>query len=561
MQVNPIVRTGHFRAVSRTKETRLTLPRTLWRIYVIVTLFLGILTEIAWTSFWLRNRHPDQVQPRWDTLFRRQAVRFRKAAEQLGGLVIKVGQFLSSRVDLLPKPYIDELQKLQDNVVAAPWDQIRPIIEREIGIISETFQFFEETPLAAASFGQVYKAQLLTGEEVAVKVQRPNITAIVLADLKALSLVVQLTARLTSFGRTFDLYTVLREFRRTVFQEIDYRKELSHTEIIRAELKDIPYLHIPKTYPELSSHRVLVMDFWDGIKINQKEQLKEAGISPTVVAERAIHLYLRMVMETGVFHADPHPGNILVKGDGSLVLLDYGMVGTLDPASKRQIRRLFVAVSDRNAQELVESLGAMGMIRPQANRHHLKRQVSYLFDRYYAETLNQLTDLDLPALLRDFEALLRDEAIQVPGHFAFLGRAIAILVGLATGLDPDINLVRLFAPYAKRFVTEDAGGVAGYTLDRVRKWSQTIVDLPLLTTQIFNQIDAGDIEAKIHWDQGGQELRRLTRSVLGLSQALYTVGFVIAGALLMNSRPLYGNILFGLAAASLVLSWARNLRR
>ncbi|MDA8193109.1 MAG: AarF/UbiB family protein [Thermaerobacter sp.] len=532
-----------------------------WRTYQVSGLFLGIMVEIVWTSFWLRGRPREETTEIWDSLFHRQSRRFRLAAEQLGGLLIKVGQFLSSRVDLMPKSVIEELQQLQDNVAPAPWAEIRPTVEADLGPLHHHFIVFNEIPVAAASLGQVYEAVLADGPRVAVKVQRPRLAAIVAADLSALSLVVTLLSRFTRYGQAFDLFIVLKEFRRTIYEEMDYSRELANTERIRGLLRDLPYVEVPKTYPQLSTSRVLVMEYRDGIKINQRERLLEAGISPTKVAERAIRLYLHMVMDIGVFHADPHPGNILVSPDGSLVLLDYGMVGSLDTSTKRLLRRLFVAISDRSPGELVESLHGLGMIRPQANRARLKRTVSYLLDRYYAETLNQLADLDIPSLFRDFEALLRDESIQVPGEFAFLGRAIAILIGLAISLDPTINLITLFAPFARRFVTEESGGLSGYAIQKAQKWGRTIWELPSLSTQILRQIEAGEIETRIDWPEGHADLKTLGRTVRGLTQSVYLVGFSATGAWLWALGHLTaGRLFFALAGLSLLVGYLRGRR-
>ncbi|SMC05313.1 Predicted unusual protein kinase regulating ubiquinone biosynthesis, AarF/ABC1/UbiB family [Sulfobacillus thermosulfidooxidans DSM 9293] len=513
---------------------QLSWTRVVHRIYRVVTLFVGIILRIGWAAFWHRNR-PDSPEKDafFEQLYTRQAIKFRQTAEQLGGLVIKVGQFLSSRVDLLPKPFIDQLQALQDNVKSAPWSQVRPILEQELGPLHESFLIFDEKPLAAASLGQVYRAALHDGTEVAVKVQRPYIESTVQADLKALSIVVNLATRFTRFGQAFDLFTVLREFRRVVTEELNYQQELANTELIRQDVRHLGYVIVPKTYPEYSTSRVLTMAFQDGIKINQLEELKQHHINPTVVAEEAIHLYLHMVMESGIFHADPHPGNILVTKDAKLILLDYGMIGIIDQASRKQIRRLFVAVSKRNATELQASMEALGMVRPDADRAQLRRQIQYLLDRYYAETLDELKSLDLVALLRDFENLLRTQPIQVPGQFAFLGRAIAILVGLATGLDPDINLVELFAPYAKRFVTEDRGGTLGYAKHVVMDMTKTLVDLPELSHRILKQVENGELEAKVEWKQGTSQLHSLYRGIRGLIQSIYVVGFSLIATLLL----------------------------
>jgi len=532
----------------------------IWRSYRITSLFLGLLLELLWNSLWARNQMPDAADAFWNAVYHRQAARFRKVAEEMGGLLIKVGQFLSSRVDLLPRPYIDELAHLQDHVAEAPWEAVQAVLTEEIGPLADHFLWFSDRPLASASLGQVYQAHLLDGTPVAVKVQRPGIREIVEADLRALTWVVAIITRLTRFGRTFDLFTVLREFRKMVFEELDYQRELNNTEVIRHELQDIPWVRVPYTVPRLSTRRVLVMEFCQGTKIDQVSALQAAGIAPGEVAERVIKLYLHLVFEAGVYHADPHAGNILVDAQGSLILLDYGMVGSLDAATRHNIRKLFIAVSQRNPQGIVDAIASLGMLRPEADMAKLKKTAAYLFDRYYAETLNQLTDLNVGELLRDFERLLRDEAIQVPGHFAFLGRAIAILVGLATLLDPNINLVTLFAPYAQRFILEDAGGPVGYARRQTETWVKNTVTLPSLAHHVLTRLDQGDLETQVTWIRGERELKQLARSVRGLTEALYVIGFTIAGTLLLNSHPWTARILFLFAAVSLLWSW-RDRRR
>lgn len=542
------------RHASRAKSVSET--SALWRTYRIIYLFVSIMVELIWYAMTLRNQPPDRTEAKYEALYRRQARRFTRNAEEMGGLLIKVGQFLSSRVDLLPKPYLAELSKLQDRVKAAPWRTIFPIIESELGLLQDHFVWFSDAPLAAASLGQVYEAVLKNGDRVAVKVQRPHIDQIVEADLKALGWVVRVLTRTTEFGRTFDLAMVLREFRRLVFEELDYHRELANTELIRQDLRTQPHVIVPRTYPEVSTERVLVMAFYRGIKVDNVAELEAAGISRATVAERAIRLYLHMVLESGVYHADPHAGNILVGPAGELILLDYGMIGSLDIATKRNIRRLFVAISRRDPGDLIQSMAALGMLRPDADISRLRRRVSYLLDRYYAETLDQLGSLDIPQLLRDFESVLRDRAIQVPGQFAFLGRAIAILVGLATALYPEINLVDLFAPYAQRFVTEDAGGTAGYVSRQGQRYVRTLAELPLLSAKVLHTIDRGELETQVQWAKGSRELSRISAALNGLTSALYVIGFSIAGIVAMRSDVWLGRALLVAAGVVLIVrSW------
>lgn len=516
--------------------------------------------ELLWYALKLRNQPPDVTDPIYEVLFKRQARRFRESAEEMGGLLIKVGQFLSSRVDLLPKAYLIELSKLQDHVRSVSWAAVRPILEQDLGPLNAHFVWFSDTPLAAASLGQVYEAVLLSGERVAVKVLRPGIDSIVKADLKALGWVVSILTHTTGFGKTFDLKMVLREFRRLVYEELDYHRELANTELIRQDLSTQPHVVVPRTYPDLSTERVLVMEFYQGIKIDHVDELEQAGIAPSVVAERVIRLYLHMVMESGIYHADPHAGNLLVNPQGDLILLDYGMIGSLDIATKRNLRRLFVAISGRDAGTLVQSMAALGMVRPEADVTLLRRRVNYLMDRYYAETLDQLGSLDIPQLLRDFESILRDRAIQVPGQFAFLGRAIAILVGLATALHPDINLVELFAPYAQRFVTEEAGGTAGYVSRQTQRYAKTLAELPLISAKVLHAMEQGELQTQMRWAEGGQALHQLNTSVKSLTSGVYVAGFVVAGVLAISSHPWIGRGLFALSALVVIVRTWRNHR-
>lgn len=531
----------------RNNRSAVSTGSVLWRTYRITFLFVSIMSELLWYALKLRNQPPDIREPQYTNLFQRQAERFRRSAEEMGGLLIKVGQFLSSRVDLLPKPYLDELAKLQDHVQAAPWSDVRVVLEQELGSLADHFVWFSETPVAAASLGQVYQAVLNHGPTVAVKVQRPGIHRLVEADLKALTWVVALATRFTQFGRTFDLNTVLREFRRLVFEELDYRQELANTEAIRQDLLGDPHVIVPHTFPDVSTTRVLVMQFFEGIKIDRVDLLEAAHISPALVAERVIRLYLHMVLESGLYHADPHAGNILVDPEGRLILLDYGMVGSLDEATKRNIRHVFVAVSGRDAGALIQAMSALGMIRPDAELAALRHRISYLFDRYYAETLDQLGQLDIPQLLREAETLLRDQAIQVPGYFAFLGRAIAILVGLATAVYPDINLVDLFTPYARRFVTEDAGGPAGYVARQAQRYARTMVELPLLSAKVLRQMEQGDLETQIQWNKGAEELHRVNRGLRSLTNGVYAIGLLLAGVWALPHELWLGRILVALA--------------
>jgi predicted unusual protein kinase regulating ubiquinone biosynthesis (AarF/ABC1/UbiB family) len=529
------------------------------RIYIVLRLFFSILLELWAMNLRVRVQGMEAVRPQLDPLFRRQARRFRRTAEMMGGLLVKVGQFLSSRVDVLPQPYIQELQALQDNVRPDPWPTVEAVLMREIPDKDVRFRSFDPEPLASASLGQVYRAETAHGDPVAVKIQRPNIRTIVAADLRALRMVVGLTRRLTTFGRTFDLGALFDEFRRTIYEELDYVHEAANAARIAQDCRDLPWLKVPMVHSDLSTRQVLTMELCSGVKISDLEGLERAGISRTQVAERVIHLYLHMVMNTGFFHADPHAGNILVQPGGRIVLLDYGMTGQITPALRRQIRRLFVGVSERRPTVIVDSLVALGIVRPEADLRALKARAAYLLERYYAETLTDVRQLDIDSLLHDLEQLVREEPIQFPAAFAFLGRAIGMLVGLAESLDPSVNLIDLFRPYASRFVTDEAGGPIGYLERRVQDWLGATVALPPAALRVLRRIDDGDLETGIRWEVGQQHLRRIDRRLAELTAAFYVTGFTVLGVWLLTlGWRESADFAFAFAAAQLLWRWWRS---
>jgi predicted unusual protein kinase regulating ubiquinone biosynthesis (AarF/ABC1/UbiB family) len=529
------------------------------RIFMVLRLFAGILVDF-WRLRWVfRMYGPAVGEARLEPMMRRQAVRFRETAEIMGGLIVKVGQFLSSRLDLLPKVFVQELQTLQDHVRVAPWPEVRAILEEELGPLDEAFLAFDTTPMASASLGQVYSATAWDGRPLAVKVQRPHIEQIVQADLRALRIVVTLTSRLTNLDRTFDLGRLLAEFRRTVYEELDYVAEAHNLERVRRDTQDLSQLRIPRVHPDHSTKRVLTMERLDGVKISDVDDLTAMGVSRQALAERVIHLYLHMVMDSGFFHADPHPGNLLVQPDGTLVLLDFGMVGQLSPAVRRQIRRLFVGLSERRPGVVVDSLLALGVLHPEADRRRLRSRVAYLLERYYAETLQDMRQTDVESLLADVEQVIREEPIQFPAQFAFLGRAVSMLVGVATHLDPTVNLVSLFAPYARRFVTQDAGGTAGYALGRARDWGQSLTALPPMLARVLHRVEDGELEGTVRWPDGEQALKGLEARLDAVAGAIYTVGLIALG-IWLTTLGWTLSALLAWAAAAARLGW-RGLRR
>jgi len=434
-------------------------------------------------------------------------VTFRETAVELGVLMIKLGQFLSSRPDLLPEKAIAVLSSLQDGMPPAPFDHVVSVIEAELGRpVEEVFSILERKCTAAASLGQVHKAILAsTGETVAVKIQRPNSDHFVRMDLRTLKFVVWVITRLVDTSDVIDRIGVYREFERTIYEEIDYVREAANAKRFKEMFKDDPKVYIPRVYDQYVSRRVLVLEWIDGIKINDYTALDVAGINRLEVAKRTVCAYFYQFFEAGFFHADPHPGNIFVKkgpkGDGPIVtFVDFGMVGSLTKNMKRFMKDAFLAFIARDSRSLVHALSQLGFIDEGANLASIERAMSLMIERYYGMTLGEVSELDIPEMVQDIAYLLYEQPCHIPAQFAFTGRAVGTLVGVSTGLAPELNFVEVATPYARRFLGLDAEGAErtvqqlfGQLLDTGR----VLLALPRSLEQVIARLESGQIEVKL----------------------------------------------------------------
>jgi predicted unusual protein kinase regulating ubiquinone biosynthesis (AarF/ABC1/UbiB family) len=434
-------------------------------------------------------------------------VTFRETAMELGVLMIKLGQFLSSRVDLLPDKAIAALSSLQDEVPAAPFHHVVSVIESELGRpVEEVFSVLERKCVAAASLGQVHKAILAsTGETVAVKIQRPNSDQLVRMDLSALRFVIWVITRFVDMSGFIDLMGVYHEFERTVYEEIDYVREAANVKRFKELFKDDPTIYIPHVYDEYVSRRVLVLEWIDGIKINDYARLEAAGINRLEVARRTVCAYFHQFFKAGFFHADPHPGNIFVKkgaiGDGPIIaFVDFGMVGTVTKHMKRVMKDAFLAFIARDSRSLVHALSQLGFIEEGANLAPIERAMSLMIERYYGMTLGEVSELDIPEMLQDVAYLLYEQSFQIPAQFAFIGRAVGTLVGVSTGLAPEFNFVEVATPYARKFLGLDAEG-AEQTLrqlfNQLLDTGRVLLRLPHSLEQVITRFETGQIEVNL----------------------------------------------------------------
>ncbi|HLQ28992.1 MAG TPA: AarF/ABC1/UbiB kinase family protein [Ktedonobacteraceae bacterium] len=460
-----------------------------------------------------RERGNYDVHPNIEVLVQ-VLVAFRITAVKLGVLMIKLGQFLSSRADLLPEQALAVLTSLQDEVPPAPFTHVVSVIETELGKpVEQIFSVLERKCTAAASLGQVHKGILVsTGEEVAVKIQRPNIDQLVRMDLSTLKFVIWLISRFVDTSQFIDLMGVYREFKRTVYEEIDYVTEAANAKRFLEMFKDDPTIYIPRVHEEYTTRRVLVLEWIDGIKINDYAALEAAGVSRLEVAKRTVETYFYQFFTEGFFHADPHPGNIFVlpwgKGskkpglDGGPVVafVDFGMVGSLSKSMKKALKDLFLSFVGRDSHALVSALGKLGFIGEGANMAAIERGMALMMEQYYGMTLGEARELDIPEVAQDVENLLYGQPFQIPAQFAFTGRAISTLVGVSTGLAPEFNFVEVATPYARKFLGLDAEG-AGQTIqdvfNQLLETGRVLLTLPRSLERVITKLETGQVEVKL----------------------------------------------------------------
>lgn len=534
----------------------------------ILWFFARVLLSVGfWDVFlpWLHLPGPGRRSQR--TRYRSIAVRFRTLAVDLGGVMIKVGQFLSARLDVLPREITDELAGLQDEVKAETFADIRAVAEGELGKpLTEVFEFFEEQPIASASIGQVHRACLRrVGDEsgvdpcVVVKVQRPHIPQIVEIDLAALRVVGGWVERFRFIRKHVDVPALLVEFSRSLYEEIDYLHEGQNAERFAANFAGYAGVYVPRVYWETTTQRVLTLEDVQAIKITDYPSIEAAGIDRSEVAQRLFQTYMKQIYEDHFFHADPHPGNLFVhpqplqegqtRREWLLVFVDFGMTGQVTPGQMRGLREVLIAVGTRDAARIVKAYQMLGVLLPGADIELLERAGSRVFDRFWGMTAPEITNLskdELFAFLHEFENLIYEMPFQIPENIVLLVRCLSILSGMCSGLDHDFNAWTSIGPFAQKLVAEESGNRWQTWLTELGLFAQALFSLPQKMERLAARMEQGNLEVRTPELKKGIE--RLNQSVNRLT------GAVIFGAFLLGATQFYAAGHLALAGALAGLS-------
>lgn len=530
-----------------------------------------MVSAIIWVE---RQRHrlpPEQFAARERQVLRAQAVRLRDTALELEGLLIKLGQFLSTRVDVLPESFTRELKDLRDAVPPVAWPEVRAELERELGgPISDAFEHFEEQPVASASLGQVHRARLHDGRDVAVKVQRPGVADLVHVDLQAVLAVVRLFRRFRGVEQHVDLLALYRELERTTLEELDYLVEAEHARRFAANFAGQDDVIVPQVYGEWNTRRLLVMEFVSGLRLDDRGALIAAGLNPAAVAERVVRTYLQQVLRDGLFHADPHPGNVFAAPDGRLIYVDFGMMGELSANDRATFGRFVMAIVRRDYDALVEAVDDLGFLRPHADRQVLKRGLALALEHMSGLGAAGPLAAGFDEFLEEMREFIHSEPFQLPTQYAFLGRAAGILLGVCTGLDPDVDFVRLLRENALPYLNLDGrkegqegqeGGIPWAVLrQELRRLGTRLYQLPDRLDKLLQQVEHGELRVRVDLGAIARRMEERTAAADRRTNAFLAIAAGGVSTWLTVTGHLWPDRIGWLLTAVLLLSSLRRAR-
>ena len=488
----------------------------------------GVLLSHGWG--FLRNEQRVGREPATITVSARP-LHLRQALEELGTTFIKLGQILSTRADLLPPEYLVELTKLQDSAPPVEFEDIQQALVTELGRpIEELFAQFDSDPLAAASIGQAHAATLWNGTEVVVKVRRPGVVEQVNEDLEILKELAATASRHWQFADQYDLCGLVEEFSQTLRAELDYIREGHNAERFAANFATDSHIHIPGVFWELTTARVLTVERIRGVKINDLKALDEQGTDRRWLADYATNVVLKMVCEDGFFHADPHPGNFFIESNGTIGLIDFGMVGILDEPTQDLLAELLIAINHQDADRLVDVFLDLGVSRRRIDRTSVRRDIERMLSSYWGLPLGELK---VAALLNDVYSVMRRHHLHLPPNLALLLKTVIMVEGMGVNLDPDFRLTKSLTPYTERLVLHQYSplrwmrSLGRTSLDVVRLGAQ----MPQHLRRIVTAAEDGNLQIGMRpegFDPVIDRLERIAnRIVLGVIAAAFINGLAV----------------------------------
>ncbi|MEA5511087.1 AarF/ABC1/UbiB kinase family protein [Crocosphaera sp. UHCC 0190] len=496
----------------------------------------------------------------------KQALWIRQNLLNLGPTFIKAGQLFSTRADLFPVEYVNELSKLQDEVPAFTYEQVTAIIEKDFAKpLSKLYRSFDPIPIAAASLGQVHKAKLHSGEEVVVKIQRPGLKQLFTIDLAILKKIAYYFQNHPRWGKGRDWLGIYEECCRILWLETDYLNEGQNADTFRRNFRGENWVKVPRVYWRYTSPRVLTLEYLPGIKISHYEGLEAAGLDRKLLAKLGAKAYLCQLLNDGFFHADPHPGNIAVDTDGALIFYDFGMMGRIETNVREKLMDTLFGVAQKDGDRVVTSLVALGALSPTDDMGPVRRSVQFMLDNFMDKPFEEQS---VAQISDDLYEIAYDQPFRFPATFTFVMRAFSTLEGVGKGLDPDFSFMEVAQPFAMNLIADMDGNTANSIIDEITRQatqvSNTALGLPRRIEDTIEKLDRGDIRLRVRSVESDRLLRRLSMMQMATNYALFISALgVCATILFVNAyvQVAIAAIIIGLAPAWALIRLLRRINR
>ncbi len=480
----------------------------------------------------------------WDGLLQNKSAHTRRIRAHwlvntlldLGPTFIKIGQSLSTRADLLPLEYVKELEQLQDRVPEFSSEEAIALVELELGKdIYALYRDFDPSPIAAASLGQVHKARLHTGEDVVVKVQRPGLEKLFDLDVKAVRQVMNLCNNYFPWIRKYDLESIYHEFFKILYQEIDYVQEGKNSDRFGANFLGYPRIIVPKVYWQYTTKKVLTVQYAPGIKVDDRISLEAIGVDISQLNQLGICCYLKQLLLDGFFQADPHPGNLAVTEDGSLIFYDFGMMAEVKSLAKDEMVKTFFAVMRKDTDEVLDTLIAIGLVDPMPDMMPVRRLITFLLDRFIDKPIDFQAFNEIK---NELYIMFEQQPFRLPAQMMFIVKSLTTLDGIARTLDPDYNFLASAQPFVKSIaISKGRGNAVGELARQARDFIRYKLQQPSKSEVLFkrleHRIQDGELQIRVRNIESDRALKRINLALKTLIYACVTGFLLLAGTVLL----------------------------
>ncbi|PXW14771.1 MULTISPECIES: AarF/UbiB family protein [Chryseobacterium] len=461
--------------------------------------------------------------------------RIRLALEELGPTFVKLGQTFSNREDLLPPELIQELQRLQDKVETVEMD-VEEALENEFNIsVKDYFREIQKKPLATASIAQVYKAVLLDGSPVILKLRKPNVQSVIEDDLLLIKDIEKLISAYSEIGEKLNLKQAISTFERSLLEEVSLINEKNNILQFRVNFKNNKETYVPKVYEEFSNNNILCMEFIDGIKVTDTSALVENDIDPVKVSETGLRLFVSQILDYGFFHADPHAGNILVRKDGKIVFIDFGAIGKILPNDKEILENLIISFVAKNSHKIVRSLKKMAISYEIPDERRFENDVEEILNFVHSSSLQ---DINVQLIINKMKDILKDNRLYMPDYFYLLFKGISLIEGVGRSINPDLDIVKSLHPYTKKIFTRKISpkNLLKTGMDRMMNFTDNVDEIPKELRSVLQKLDDNKFTVSSEIKNIEKTNQLIKSSVVNLILAMVLGANIIATAIVFSSE-------------------------